>query len=461
MNRIQSTIPALDEILHGGFPAASINIITGSPGTGKTVLAQQLVYGNATPDRRVLYLTTVNEPMHKVLRYVQNFGFFNQEKLDLAVRYEDVGAVFETGDVQAVMKKIEDLVMQESPAILIVDSFKALSDLASDSTTFRRALYRLTGVLTASGCTAFLLGEYEADAVGTLPEFAVADGIVDLTNERRGIRTYRYLTVVKLRGSDFVDGRHRIRITKAGLKVFQRFRTPELPVRYRPSMQRVGTGVPDLDELLGGGFLEGSNTLVGGLTGLGKTILGLTFSLEQAARDEPVVLASFQEDPNQLERLAENAGGDLTEAQESGNLRLVYVSPVELDLDEHVLRIVEAVEEIGAKSLVIDSLSDLEEGAYDEERFLNFVFSLIQYLKDRGITSVMTYDLASNATSQQYRLGLSRLADNLILLEEDREQARILRRLRIVKTRGMDHDHDVHLMRLTGKGLQIDRARPS
>ncbi len=458
MNRVPSTIPALDEILHGGFPAASINIITGSPGTGKTVLAQQLVYGNATPDRRVLYLTTVNEPMHKVLRYVQNFSFFNHEKLELAVRYEDVGEVFETGDVQAVMKRIEELVLQESPAIVIVDSFKALSDLVSDVTEFRRALYRLTGVLTASGCTAFFLGEYDTHEVGALPEFAVADGILDLTNERRGIRTYRYLAVVKLRGSDFVDGRHRIRIAPSGLKVFPRFRTPAVPKTYKPSRQRVGTGVPDLDGLLDGGFLQGSNTLVGGRTGLGKTILGLTFALSQASRGEPVVMASFQEDPNQLDRLAENAGGDLGAAEESGNLRLVFVSPVELDLDEHVLRIVDAVEQIGAKSLVIDSLSDLEEGAYDEERFLNFVYSLIQYLKDRGITSVMTYDLAANDTFREYSLGLSRLADNLILLEEEREGPRILRKLRIVKTRGMDHDHDVHLMRLTGAGLQIDRA---
>lgn len=455
MKRIQTTIPELDEIINGGFPAASINILTGSPGTGKTILAQQIVYGNASADNKAMYLTTVNEPMHKVLRYVQDFPFFDEEKVGSSVLYEDIGAAFEAGDVDDIMKRIEELVMREAPSVLVIDSFKALSDFADDTTSFRRALFRLTGLLTASGCTTFLLGEYDTSEVGVLPEFAVADGIVELTNERRGIRTYRHLSVVKMRGSGYVEGQHAVRITPDGVKVFPRFTTPHDPMAYVPSLERVSTGVPDLDVMLEGGLREGSNTLIGGTTGLGKTLLGLTFTLSQAQEGVPVILASFQEDPNQLAHLATKLGGDLSKEAASGHLRLVYVSPVELDPDEHVQRIVKGIEEIGAKSIVIDSLSDLEEGAYNHERFLNFVYSLIQYLRDRGITSIMTYDLPES-TAVSGGLGLSRLADNLILLQEERNGEQVVRTLRIVKTRGSGHDHDIRTLRLTDDGIVLE-----
>lgn len=457
MDRIKTGIEQLDEILCGGFPAASTTIIAGGPGTGKTMLAQEIAYRHAAANGKVLYLTTVSEPMHKMLRHVQDFPFFDSAKVGSMVKYEDLGALIQQGNVEEVMDLIADLVQREAPKILIVDSFKALTDLAGDLPAFRRALYRLGGRLSASGCTAFLLGEYAAAELATLPEFAVADGIVELTNERRGIRTYRYLSVAKLRGSDFQDGRHALHLTRKGLQLYPRFRTPSTPATYAISRNRIATGVPNLDAALGGGILAGSATLVVGPTGTGKTLVALSLACAASARGEKVVFTSFQEDPNQIAEIASNYGLDVTKGQENGTLSLLYVSPVELDLDQHVLKMVEALERTKAAILVVDSVSDLEKGAYDTDRFSAYMFSLIQYAKDRQVALLMTLEANKEfAESAFTESGVSRIADNVLFFSDARVGDSVRRELRILKTRGSHHDHDVHVVTISETGMRIE-----
>lgn len=467
MDRIKTGIVDLDNVLHGGFPSASLTILAGGPGTGKTILAQEIAYSCAAAGEKVLFLTTVSEPLYKMLRHVQDFPFFDPEMVGTRVLYEDLGGHLQKGSVEEVLAFIGDLVRRESPKVLFVDSFKALGDLATDPAAFRRALYRLSGELGASGCTAFLLGEYTSADIAMLPEFAVADSIVELTNERRGIRTYRYLNVAKLRGSGFQDGRHAFQLTKAGLQLFPRFRTPPTPRTYASSTSVLETGVAGLDASLGGGYRAGSATLVVGPTGTGKTLAALSFARAAAARGEKVVFTSFQEDPNQVAQIAANFGWDIHKDVEAGRLELLYVSPVELDLDQHVLRMVEAHERSQARILVVDSVSDLEKSAYDSDRFVAYMFSLIQYAKDRSISLFMTLESDQQFEESAFtRSGVSRIADNVLFLKDMRRGDQVLRELRILKTRGYAHDHDVHLVTIADRGMSVvsrseqERASP-
>ncbi|MHB8604689.1 MAG: ATPase domain-containing protein [Thermoplasmatota archaeon] len=457
--RIRTGIDTLDDILGGGFPAASINIIAGGPGTGKTMLVQQIAYGLATPERKVLYLTTVSEPLHKVLRYVQTLPFFDADKAVTSIRYEDIGGMLGKGSVQEVMGLITDLVRREAPAVLVIDSFKALSDLAPDPQTFRRALYQFVGELTASASTSFLIGEYAPDDVQHLPEFAVADAIIELTNERRGIRTYRYLSVAKLRGSGFLDGRHAMRLTSQGVQLFPRFRTPKHPVKYEASDERLSMGSAGLDEVLGGGFISGSTTLAMGPTGTGKTILGLGFVIAAATRGETAVFASFQEDETQLRAITSSLGWQVQPLIDAGRLTLLCVSPVEIDVDEHIIKIVETMAASKATCIVIDSVSDLEANAYDEERFVDYMYSLVQYCKDRRLSLFLTME--NNETAQLSgwtESGVSRIADIVLYLSNQRDGTRIARELRVLKSRGSAHDHDVQRVEIGAGGLRILRA---
>src|SRR5436190_6119201 len=335
--RISTGNREADEILNGGFPKNSINLIMGLPGTGKTVFAQNLVFHNAGPDRPVLYLTTLSEPVAKVVRYLERFDFYNESKLATEVHYDDVGARLATEGIGAIVPIIEDAIRTLAPKIIVIDSFKALHDLAPSVLELRKMLFELTGTLTAYDTTVFLLGEYTNDQAQQLPEFAVADGILQFMRNPTTTRDERFLRVLKLRGSAYLEGSHAFRIVRHGLEVFPRLVTPHLPENYKIVEERISSGVPGLDALLGGGLWQGSTTLVAGPTGGGKTTIGLQFVLEGVKRGEPSLYANFQENPTQIARVLRNLGVDAAEAEKKGLLKLYYSSPVELQIDSVIV----------------------------------------------------------------------------------------------------------------------------
>lgn len=210
MQRISTGNPQADRILDGGFPTHSINVVMGQPGGGKTVFSQQLAFANLG-GRTVLYLTTVSEPLPKVLTYLQEFGFARPEAIGTGIVYESI-ADTATADARRIPERVTQLLQQYRPKLIIFDSFKAIGDLITERSTWRKILYELAGTLSAYDATTFWVGEYTADMVTHLPEFAVADGIVELTREQHGTRDDRYLRIIKLRGSNFLDGFHSFRI---------------------------------------------------------------------------------------------------------------------------------------------------------------------------------------------------------------------------------------------------------
>src|SRR5215213_2402370 len=247
-----------DYILGGGFPDNSINIIMGHPGSGKTIFAEQLIFHNAGGDRPILYFTTLSEPLAKVVRYLQGFRFFDEMKLGTQVIYEDVGPQLAREGAAALVSLLQDAIRTLSPRIIVIDSFKAVHDLAPSVAERRRIVYEMTALLTAYGTTAFLLGEYTEDDILLYPEFAVADGIVELSRLRLGSRDERYFRVYKLRGSRYLEGAHAFRITRSGLDVYPRLVSPRMPEGYEPATERISTGIAGLDQMLEGGLWRGT-----------------------------------------------------------------------------------------------------------------------------------------------------------------------------------------------------------
>ena len=191
--RMSSGNVEADHILRGGFPANSINIIMGHPGSGKTIFAEQLIFHNATEDRPILYFTTLSEPLAKVVRYLQSFEFFDESKIGTQVIYEDVGPQLAKDGAPALIPLLRNAIKTLAPKVIVIDSFKAVHDLAPTVAERRRMVYEMTALLTSYGTTAFLLGEYTEDDILRYPEFAVADGIVELSRRRLGNRrSFRY-----------------------------------------------------------------------------------------------------------------------------------------------------------------------------------------------------------------------------------------------------------------------------
>ncbi len=452
--RMSSGNPEADHILGGGFPANSINIVMGHPGSGKTIFAEQLIFHNAGADRPILYLTTLSEPLAKVVRYLQGFRFFDEEKLGTQVVYEDVGPQLAAEGAGALIPLLREAITTTSPKVIVIDSFKAVHDLAPTAAERRRMVYEMTALLSAYGTTAFLLGEYTEDDILAYPEFAVADGIVELSRRRLGNRDERYFRVYKLRGSRYMEGAHAFRITSAGLDVYPRLVSPRMPEGYEPAAERISTGVRGLDEMLDGGLWRGTTTLLAGPSGAGKTTIGLQFAFEGARRGEPTLYMSFQENPTQLARTIRGLGADVEELERQG-LDLVYASPVELQIDSIVVDLFRRIERRGVRRLVLDAVGDLASAATDPQRLHDYLYALVQHLAVRTITSVLNFETTGNTIAHAgMQNAMSYLSDNVLLLTLDGED-RTRRALRVIKTRGSAHDTRVREVEIGPGGLSV------
>lgn len=453
-DRISTGDPVTDGILGGGYPPCTINIVMGQPGTGKTIFVEQLLFANAEEERPVLYLTTLSEPLAKVVRFVQGFSFFEEAKVGTAVRYEDIGAELSQEGISVLVPRLRDAIKTLRPAVIVIDSFKALHDLSDSIRDMRRLVYDLTGLLTAYETTAFLVGEYHQEDIRYSPEFAVADSVVELSRRQLGSRDERYFRVLKLRGSLYREGQHAFEITDRGLDVHPRLVTPAVPVDYEPAPGRVPTGVPGLDGMLDGGLRSGTATLLTGPSGSGKTTLALQFLLEGVRRGEPGLCINFQENPSQLSRTIREVAGD---EETAAALDVLYFSPVELRIDSIIGQLFRRIDEKGTRRLVLDAIGDLAASTSEEQRLPDYLYALTQHLAVRGISSVLTFENASQGiTGRDLHAGpISYMADNLILLDMRGEES-TRRTVRIIKARGSAHDPNVRDITITARGVSVD-----
>ena len=453
-DKIATGCPGLDKVLFGGIPANTITVLMGAPGTGKTILAEQLAFANATPESPVLYLTTLSEPLEKFISHGQNYGFFDVARVGQSVFYEDLGLILRERGMSSLAEVVTEFLLTRTPKFIFIDSFKALNELMSSALEQRTVIYDLASVLSAYDCTSFLVGEYSQEMMTELPEFAIADVVLQMMKHATNVREQRFLRVEKLRGSNSIPGMHAFSITQDGLVVYPRLVTPTAARAYTDKIERVDTGIGGLDGMIAEGFWRGSTTLVAGPTGSGKTIIGLQFIAQGALKGEQGLYVGLQENPNQLSRAMQSFGWKPSELFEKG-FELMYRSPVEMQLDSVASEVFERVGGGSVKRVVIDALGDLERSSVDRQRFSDFIYSLTQWFAAEGVTCLMMYELTNlfeiHGISDQE---ISNMSDNIILLRftNDREMERTIR---VIKTRGSAHDNREHTLRITKRGLEI------
>ncbi len=450
--RLRSGRERLDLILGGGLPANAIAIIAGLPGSGKTILAQQYAFYNGTSERPAVYLSTVSEPVEKILRYGQGLTYFDAAMVGSSVIYDDLGGTLSEGGLTAVIERVVKLIKTLRPGLIVIDSFKALAAYANSASEFRRFLHDLAGWLSAFPTTSLWVGEYSgSDAIGC-PEFAVADAIIELGTAYAGARQRRWLRVAKLRGSAFAGGSHTYQISADGLEVYPRL--ADLPDRssYDIDQPRRSSGIAALDEMLRDGYWAGSSTMCAGPSGAGKTLMGLHFIFNGARQGEPGVIASLQENDTQLERVVGKFGWSLREP----GIETMYRSPVDIHIDQWVYELLETVARAGAKRVLIDSLTDLLYAAGDEMRYREFMYSLTQRCSRQGVSVFMTTEIPDLFNANQLSEGgISHMSDNVILLQYVREHGAIDRALAVLKTRASRHEPDIRQFTITKDGIRL------
>ena len=473
IRQLPTGVPGLDEILGGkgggGLPEYSFNIIAGAPGSGKTTLAHQLMFANASPATPALYFTVLGEPAIKMLRYQQQFAFFDQSKMDgpeAAIRFVNLSQLVLERDLGAVLDEIIKEVEAANAKIVVVDSFRtvvrnARFAAAAGSTgdmEFQGFVQRLALHLTSWQATTLLIGEYAESDLRDNPVFAVVDGLIWLYQvvERNSI--VRKMQVMKMRGQESVTGLHTFRITGAGLQTFPRTFGLSENTGHVKGKRRVSTGIAKLDTMLGGGIPEGDSLLMAGPSGSGKSTLGMHFIAEGLRQGEPGIVAVFEELPAEHVQRARMFGIDFDTPQKDGTLKLIYLRPLDLSVDETVHQIVKSVKEIGCKRLVIDSLVGFEMALAPgfREDFRESLYRMIAALTRLGVTIISTVEVEEDFISMDLsKFTVSFLADDILRMRYVSINGQLRKMLVVVKMRRSAHSIDMHEYQITGKGLVI------
>ena len=448
MDRMGSGSPRLDALLGGGLPVNAVNLIVGLPGTGKTMMVQQYVFANATPEQPAVYMTTASEPFDKLVRYGQELEFFDVGAVGSSVFYEDLGRNLNRGGLPAVLERIDTLIKERRPGSVVIDSFRALRAYAGEE-EFRRFLHDLAGRASAFPASHFWVGEYTADDMSWAPEFAVADSVISLASERSGDRTSRAIEVLKLRGSGFLSGRHGYRLGADGIDVFPRLADLDGD-DYVATVGARLVGHPRLGRSAHRGLPRRVQHPHRRAFGLGKTLMGLHFLFNGARAGHPGIFASLQEDTQQLDRVASGFGWSFAE----DDVEMLHASPVDLYVDEWVYSLLDRAQEIGAQRIVLDSLTDLSAAVVDPLRFREYLYSLTQRCAKRGISLMLTLELPDlyEPTTTGHE-GISHLSDNVILLNYVKRSEGLSRVMTVLKARATELQPAMREFRITSDGI--------
>ena len=462
IRKLSSGVPGFDEVLGGGIPEFSLNLIVGTAGSGKTTLGHQIMFANATPERKALFFTILGEPPLKMLRYQQQFSFFDAALVGESIIFINLSEeAQQEGGLEKVLERIIEDVDRLSPAIVVVDSFRAIVRRALEGPNgepqMQDFMQRLAVHLTSCETTTFMLGEYGA-ADEDSSVFTVADGIVRLTQAVERNSVVRKLQVVKMRGQGQIPGLQTMRLTDDGVKVYPRILKPEeIPGSDSPLEHRLATGSPKLDAMMGGGIPSGYSVLVAGPSGSGKTVLSNEFIMEGIRRGEPGVLAVFEKRPNDYLHTTPR-GADFTKLVSDQKLEIVYLRPLDLSIDETLTALRDAVARIGAKRAVIDSLSGLELALAPtfREDFRESLYRMVGALTGMGVTVLSTVELPDSYTTLQFSPhGIAFLSDAIIMQRYVELDGQLRRALAVVKVRGSQHSKDLCEYEIDSKGTVI------
>jgi len=457
---LNTGVPGLNEILDGGLPTYSFNLLAGDPGAGKTTLAMQVLFANATATRPGLYITLLGETSLKMLRYQQQYGFFDLPRVGVDVHFLNLTAEALTGDLEEVLKRIVAEVERLKPGVVVVDSFRSLvraqTGNAHPELELERFIQRLSQHLTTWEVTSFMIGEYRENELQS-PIFTVADGIFWLTQATDRNSVVRKMQVVKMRGAALMPGLHTMRISGDGVQVFPR--TPERPGDERKrGTKRLSTGIAGLDEMMHGGIPSGDSLILAGQTGTGKTTFAMQFACAGLRIGESVVIAIFEEHPETYLSRAKSLGVDLDEAIRHGKLRILYMRPLDLSVDETLDEIRKTVDEIGAIRVVIDSISGFEMALAPTFRadFRESLYRLIGALTGLGVTIFSTVEVPEGKEGLQLTgYQVSFLTDDILSQRYVEIEGELRKALVIVKMRGSNHSREFRMYDMTATGVLL------
>ncbi|HET6467902.1 MAG TPA: ATPase domain-containing protein [Geminicoccaceae bacterium] len=467
VERLPTGIEGLDLILGGGLFAGGLYMVQGPPGSGKTILTNQLCFHLAGQGRRVAYLTLMAEAHDRMLRHLQSLAFTNLSLLPDPLYYASAYAILEEEGLDGLLALIRETLRKgpgharitpgDGLALLVLDGLYVAHERAQSERAFRRFVYELQGEAALRNVTfLFVTG---APSSASTPELTMVDGLIALEDRLVGARAVRTLQVTKFRGAGYLRGRHLFRIKDEGILVHPRLETlvaggPD----EKPIEEELSTGIAELDRMLRGGLPAFSTTLVVGPTGSGKTTFGLLF-LAAATAEAPGLFFGCYESEGELRLKAHAIGIEVDRRIEEGALHILWHPSFETSLDEMGDRLCRAVERHGIRRLFVDGLGAFRRAPAEPGRLGPFFTALSIRLQAMGVTVACSLE-TENALSP-HRMGLdelSALSENILLLRLGEQRARLVRMLSIVKVRQSGFDPAVVCFEITDHGVVLGEA---
>lgn len=459
--RCELGVEGLDVVLCGGLPPHRLYLVKGDPGVGKTTLALQFLMKGASEGEKVLYIS-LSETKNEILAVAESHGWdlspvnlYELSSIEEKIRGDSESTFFHPSEVElnrtigALIEEVERV----NPSRVVFDSLSEMRMLAETPLRYRRQILQLKSYFAGRQCTVLLLDD-RTSGTQDLQVESVAHGVINIeaSSPNYGV-TRRQLTVLKIRGSKYLEGSHDLILRRGGMIVFPRL----VADGNHRDFERANfpSGISELDALLGGGLGRGTSTMLMGPPGTGKSTLAIKFAQASAERGEKAMLFIFDETIGTLLSRARQLGMDLRPHLEQGTIKVVSVDPAEISPGEMAHRIRQAVTEGGVRLIVIDSINGYI-NAMPAERHLNLqLHELLAFLNQLGVVTIMVLAQQGLIGAMKSAVDLTYLADTVLLLRYFEAYGQVKQAVSVIKKRSGNHERSIREMRITSDGIVV------
>ena len=461
IERFPTGIAGLDTILQGGLYRGTVYLFLAKPGTGKTILGNQLCFSHVAAGGRAVVVTLLTESHSRLIAHLRPFAFFDPASVGAGLSYVTGYQALESGKLKGLLSLLRQVVRDQKATLLVLDGFVTAGAMSESELDVKKFVHELQSFVELIGCTTILLTG-ASDAGVQYAVRTMVDGLVELHVDSAGMAAVRSLEVTKSRGSAALMGRHPFEITDAGVTVFPRMESHVGKLVSRDD-SLVGApvaefGIAGLDAMFGGGVRRGSLTLVLGAPASGKTLVGLNLLAEGARQSERGLYFGFFEAAVDLRERARATGLDLSDFEAAGLIDMMWQSPVDAIADALAVRLVTTLRERGIRRLVIDGLGGFKDSLVFAERWGRFFLALSHELRAMGVVTILTDETRTLGEFEIPGHGLTAMLDNILCLRHVEVRTGIRRVLSIIKQRDGVGDTSPHAFSIDARGIVVSPA---
>ncbi|WP_159811720.1 ATPase domain-containing protein [Pseudomonas sp. 18058] len=441
LKRLESGIKGLDTLLKGGLIAGASYIIQGRPGSGKTILANQIGFNHIAQEGRVLFATLLAEPHDRLFEFLSTLSFYDKAQVNQNIQFVSAFDTLENDGLDAVVKLLRREISRQKSSLLILDGLLNARTKAESPLDTKQFISELQGHAAFAGCTVLFLTSSQLDDGS--PEHTMVDGVIEMGEESIKSKTVRKIRLRKTRGSAAISGGHEFEINENGISIYPRIESVLTRSALMDSdhFTTVSSGISTLDAQIGGGLLSSSVTLIMGPSGAGKTSFGAQF-LTGCTPEHPGLFFGFHESPQRMRFKAQALGFSFQALEKTGALHLVW-NPASTGLiDRLAYELLEIVERKHIKRVFIDDLVAMARVAYDQSRVHGIFSALMAELRARGVTVIAAWEIQRLLNDQSVGSApeLSGVMDNLLLIQFGQHETELQRQLSILKIRDCAYD---------------------